>query len=152
MQSTPEFMPDDVAVAEEVIGGCLEGAETSGYYGYAALVEGAVAGYICFGPVPLTSGAWDLYWLAVDVSRRGQGIGAALTGAAEAEITRQSGYLALVETSSRADYDTARHFYERQGYEVAARILDFYAPGEHKLIYQRRLNRVTPRHYTVNRA
>jgi hypothetical protein len=41
----------------------------------------------------------------------------------------------VVETSSRADYAPTRKFYEVRGYVASATVTDFYAPGDHRVIY-----------------
>ena len=77
LRDTPEFKPSEVAVAEEVIECYLNGPLGSGYHILVAEAD-SVAGYICYGPTPMTEGTWDLYWEAVARERRGQGIGSAL--------------------------------------------------------------------------
>ena len=44
-----------------------------------------------------------------------------------------------LDTSGRAQYAPTRAFYERKGYRVAARLEDFFAPGDDKVIYVRTL-------------
>jgi hypothetical protein len=44
----------------------------------------------------------------------------------------------IVETSSRSDYTATRAFYERRGYREAARVRDFYAPGDDRIIFVKR--------------
>ena len=139
LRNTPEFKPSEVAVAEEVIDSCLKDRANSGYYTLIAEASSAVVGYICYGPTPLTDGTWDLYWAAVAQEKRGQGIGGALWEAAEGEIRKARGRLAIIETSSTPEYERTRHFHINQGYEVIARIPDFYAPNDDKLILQKRL-------------
>ena len=46
----------------------------------------------------------------------------------------RGGRLAIIETSGRDDYIPTRRFYARVGYQEAARIRDFYAPGDDKVI------------------
>jgi predicted N-acetyltransferase YhbS len=139
LRATPEFKPFEVAVAEELIDCYLDDPSGSGYHVLVAEVDSIVTGYICYGPTPLTKGTWDIYWMAVAQERQGQGIGSALTKAAEKEITRAKGRLAIIETSSTPAYEKTRHFHLRQGYKVICRIPDFYAPGDDKLILQKRL-------------
>jgi ribosomal protein S18 acetylase RimI-like enzyme len=43
--------------------------------------------------------------------------------------------LLVVETSSREDYAPTRHFYESHGYDRAARLADYYAPGDDRVLY-----------------
>ncbi len=140
LQNTPEFKPSEVVVAEEVIDSYLRDPEGSGYYVLVAEVASSVVGYICYGPTPLTDGTWDLYWQAVDQEKQRQGIGSALMEAAEKEIGKAEGRLAIIETSSMLAYEKTRRFHLSHGYEVIGRISDFYAPGDDKLILQKRLS------------
>ena len=139
LRNTPEFKASEIEVAEEVIDSYLHDVKRSGYYVLIAEAGSTVAGYICYGPAPLTDGTWDLYWQAVAREKRGQGIGGALMEAAEREIMQAKGRLAIIETSSTTAYDNTIRFHLGQGYEIIGRIPDFYAPGDDKLILQKRL-------------
>jgi len=138
--ATPEFKPTEVSVAEEVCDSYLRDPSGSGYHIFVAEVDSSVAGYICYGPTPLTEGTWDIYWIAVAAQYQGHGIGSALLAFAETSITKASGRLALIETSSKPEYERTRQFYYAQGYKVVCRIPDFYAPGDDKLTLQKRLS------------
>ena len=139
LSHTPEFKPSEVAVAEEVIDSYLGSPLNSGYYILVAEDDSAVAGYICYGPTPLTEETWDLYWNTVAQEKRGQGIGRLLMKSAEKEIIRAKGRLVLVETSSTPAYEASRRLHISHGYEIVARIPDFYAPGDDKLVLLKRL-------------
>jgi predicted N-acetyltransferase YhbS len=139
LKNTPEFKPFEVAVAEEVIDCCLRDNEHSGYFILVAEDNADITGYICYGPTPLTKGTWDMYWEAVDQEKRGMGIGSSLIKAAEKEIRKAGGRLALIETSSTPAYEKTRRFHHNHDYEIVARIPDFYSPGDDKLILQKRL-------------
>jgi ribosomal protein S18 acetylase RimI-like enzyme len=139
LRHTPEFKPSEVTVAEEVIDSYLNGSVDSGYHTLVAEDGAVIAGYICYGPTPLTDDTWDLYWEAVAPERRGQGIGGALMKAAEAAIRKANGRLALIETSSTPAYEKTRRFHLGLGYEIIACIPDFYSPGDDKLILRKRL-------------
>lgn len=139
LRHTPEFKPSEVVVAEEVIDGCLKDPVNSGYYTLVAEDGSGILGYISYGPTPLTKGTWDLYWEAVAQESRGQGIGSALMRAAEEEIRKAEGRLALIETSSTPAYEKTRRFHLGLGYEIIARIPDFYSPEDDKIILQKRL-------------
>ena len=128
-----------MAVAEELIECYLENPFSSGYHIQVAEVDSTVVGYICYGPTPLTEGTWDIYWVAVTRERQGQGTGSALMKSAEKEIVKAKGRLSIIETSSTPAYEKTRHFHISQGYEIIARIPDFYAPGDDKLILQKLL-------------
>ena len=137
--NTPEFKPSELVVAEEVIDSYLEDPSNSGYHILVAEDDSALAGYICYGPTPLTEGTWDLYWNTVAREKRRKGIGKLLTKSAEKEIIRAKGRLVLVETSSTPAYEASRRLHIGHGYEIVARIPDFYAPGDDKLILLKRL-------------
>jgi hypothetical protein len=50
----------------------------------------------------------------------------------------------VVETSSRADYAAARGFYLRRGYTLAGRVRDFYASGDDRVLFTKRLASGSP--------
>jgi len=128
-----------VEVAEELIDSYLDDPSGSGYHILVAEVDSTVTGYICYGPTSMTEGTWDIYWEAVAREKQGRGIGSALTKSAEKEIVKAKGRLAIIETSSTPAYEKTRHFHISHGYEIVARVPDFYAPGDDKLIMQKRL-------------
>ena len=138
LQDTPEFLPAEVVVAEEVIDSYLQDPSGSGYFVLVAEAESVLTGYMCHGPTPLTEGTWDLYWMATAPEHQGKGIGKALMAFAEEEIVQAGGRMAFIETSSKPEYERTRHFHYARGYELICQIADFYAPGDDKLILQKR--------------
>jgi GNAT superfamily N-acetyltransferase len=139
LRNIPEFKPAEVEVAEEVIDSYLDDSIRSGYHIFVAEDGSSIAGYICYGPTPLTEGTWDIYWLAVAPDKQNQGIGKTLLNFAEDKIKGTKGRLSIIETSSKPEYEATRRFHQAQGYEMACRIADFYAPGDDKLVFQKRL-------------
>jgi len=98
-----------------------------------------IAGYICYGPTPMTQGCFDLYWIAADASLRGQGTGRKLVAAMEAELRERQGRLVRVETSSQEGYGATRKFYLAIGYAEEARLKGFYKPDDDLVIFTRQL-------------
>ncbi len=96
--------------------------------------DGSLLGYACFGPTPSARGTYDLYWLAVHPSAQRGGVGRALVAHVERHLRRRGARLLVVETSSREDYDAPRRFYASAGYLESARLRDFYAPGNDRII------------------
>jgi len=139
LQQVPEFEPEEVVVAEELIDCYLQDSVASGYLILVAESDSMLAGYVCYGNTPLTKGTWDIYWMAVDPSKQSKGIGKALLSSAEEDIASRKGRLIIIETSSKPMYEKTRQFHRARGYERIGRIADFYAPGDDKLIYQKRL-------------
>jgi len=136
VRATKAFREDEVAVAMELV----DADESEGYRFVVAEVEGKVAGYACFGATPLTIGTWDLYWIAVDPERQGEGIGRRLMRAVEAMVRTEKGRMILIETGGKATYDATRKAYLSWGYREIARVPDFYEVGDDKVIYQRRVD------------
>lgn len=97
-----------------------------------------VIGFICFGPIPLTEFSFDLYWIATLPSHGRQGIGGRLLTAMEEQLRRAKAVV-YIDTSSTPGYDKARGFYEKHGYQVAARLQDFYHPGDDRVIYRKEM-------------
>lgn len=124
-------------VAEEVIDDGLTGKDD-----YEILLgvteKGEVVGFICFGPIPLTEFSFDLYWIATLPSHGRQGLGGRLLTAME-EALRRTTAVVYIDTSSTPGYDKARAFYAKHGYLVAARLKDFYHPGDDRVIYRKEL-------------
>lgn len=139
LRETPEFLPEEVPVAEEVCDAYLADPSASGYHVFVAEVSSGVAGYICYGPTPLTTGTWDIYWIAVSPDKKGRGIGGAMMAHAESSIREASGRLILIETSAKPSYESTRAFHRARGFEPVCCIPDFYAPGDDKIIMQKRL-------------
>ncbi len=139
LRGLPEFKPAEVAVAEEVIDSYLADPTGSGFNTLVAQDGPAIKGYICYGPTPLTEGTWDVYWIAVAAEKQGGGIGGALLVYAGDRIKEAGGRLIIIETSSQAGYEKTSRFYLKHGYKAIARLPDFYASGDDKLILQKRL-------------
>jgi ribosomal protein S18 acetylase RimI-like enzyme len=140
--STGKFNEDEVATALELVDHALKDGEASGYI-FAVLEEDsggpAVKGYACYGPTPLTQGVYDLYWIVVDPVAQGKGFGRFLTQHVEKDVIRRGGRMLLIETSSQESYIPTVRFYERTGYQLAARVRNFYRIGDDKLIFSKDL-------------
>ena len=101
--------------------------------------NGEVNGFACYGKHPLTESTYDLYWIAVDPARQRTGAGSDLLGYVEKQVAALNGRQLLIETSSTPDYQGARTFYRHHRYRRAAVLRDFYAPGNHLIIYSKTL-------------
>jgi len=139
VSATAMFRPCEVEIATEVLDEAIRTGESGHYQSRTAVFEGAPVGWVCWGRKPCTEETWDIYWLAVDGTYRSRGLGKRLIDLAEKEIRSSGGRLAVVETSSRADYDRTRQFYVKQGYTHCATVPDFYADGDHMEIFTKRL-------------
>jgi len=129
---TRAFLPDELIVVGEIIDEYFHDPKGSGYYFLIAEHDGDFAGYLCYGPTPLTHGAWDMYWCAVSPGLQGQGIAGSLFTMAAGHIKSLGGRLILIETSSNPNYKAARSLYITLGYKHVSTIPDFYNRGDNK--------------------
>jgi GNAT superfamily N-acetyltransferase len=127
------FTKDELSVALELIDAALDEPEGE-YRVLVAVADGKLAGYICYGPTPMTEGTWDLYWIATHPDARGRGVARELVERMESELRGFGARLIRVETSQQESYGAAHKFYERLGYPCAARLPAFYKPGDDLLI------------------
>lgn len=141
IEATGFFRPDEIAVAEELIDITLGRPEQEDYAIVVVTDEtGAVAGYMTYGPTPLTRGTYDLYWMAVDPKAQGRGYGRVLVEWLEDHVRRAGGRMIVIETSSSEKYEPTRRFYLGLNYTETARIPDFYGPGDGRVIYTKRVS------------
>jgi ribosomal protein S18 acetylase RimI-like enzyme len=138
--STGFFSDEEVAVAVELVEAYLTYGADSTYLFVFAESAGALAGYACFGRIPLTQSSFDLYWIAVRPELQGIGLGRRLIERVENSVRAAGGTRLYVDTSSRPQYDATRAFYGRLGYSLAAELPDFYAPGDGKIIFSKKLD------------
>ena len=137
-RATGFFREDELQIAIEVLDEALAEGPAGHYQSYTAERGGIPVGWVCFGPTPCTVGTYDVYWIVVAPAAQNQGVGSVLLACAEQSIAASGGRLSVVETSGRAIYDATRQFYLRRGYKEAARVEEFYAPGDDQIIYTKR--------------
>lgn len=100
--------------------------------------EDQVLGYACYGPRDLTSGVFDLYWIAVDANSHRNGVGRRLLTATEEAVRQAGGRMLIAETSGTPHYKPTRNFYLGMGYTLEATIKDFYTEGDDLAIFVKR--------------
>lgn len=98
-----------------------------------------VIGFAYCEPERLTDGTYNLLAIAVSPERQRCGVGKSLVGAVEQHLSVSAGRILLVETSSLDDYAGTRAFYDGLGFSREAVIRDYYADGEHKVVFWKRL-------------
>lgn len=138
VERTAYFSAEEVGIAAELVEERLSKGAESGYeFVFADDEGGRLMGYACFGRIPCTTNRYDLYWIAVEPEKQGQGLGRELLRAAEERIVALGGARVYVDTSTKPQYAATRSFYERCGYELDAALEGFYGPGDGKAIYRR---------------
>jgi ribosomal protein S18 acetylase RimI-like enzyme len=142
LRATGAFNEEEVDVALELIDLGLGAPPSQDYRFLVAATDDdrRVLGYACWGPVPLTEGVHDLYWIAVDPREQGSGVGRELMRAVEAAVLASGGRMVLAETAGKPEYAATRAFYLRVGYEEVSRIRNFYRVGDDKVTYGKTLS------------
>ena len=134
------FKPVEIDCALELVDICLQNRNQEDYrVAVAERSDGEVMGYACWGPVPLTAGTYDLYWIATHPRAHGLGFGRALMAFVENCVRGERGRLLVLETSAKKSYENTVRFYRGLGYEEISRIPDFYDVGDDKLTFLKRL-------------
>lgn len=146
VRATGVFSEEETGVAlelfDEAVVGFRSAADSSppaDYEFVGAFADDRLIGYACFGLTPATDRTYDLYWIAVHPDAQRLGAGAALMSEVERRLEERRARLVVVETSSREDYAPTRRFYQKRGYEENARLRDFYAAGDDRVILTKRL-------------
>jgi ribosomal protein S18 acetylase RimI-like enzyme len=138
-RSTGLFRDEEIPVALEVFDEATGGAPGNTYSVLGAVADNRLAGWICWGPTPCTAGTYDLYWMAVAPELQGSGIGTALLTEMERRLQGVA-RLIVIETAGRAEYAGTRAFYGARGYTPVSTIPDFYAPGDDKVVFVKRVS------------
>jgi ribosomal protein S18 acetylase RimI-like enzyme len=137
--STGFFNAAEAEVAADLVSERLTKGIRSGYHFVLAERGSTLVAYACYGPIFGTQGSFDLYWIAVAPEEQGRGLGAQTYTRAEAAMRKAGAKHVYADTSSSDRYAGTRGFYQRMGFEAEARLPDFYAPGDGKIVYVKAL-------------
>jgi ribosomal protein S18 acetylase RimI-like enzyme len=139
LRATGFFRPAEIVIALEVIDAYFDAPDRD-YSALGAFTPGGeLIGYACYGPTPCTTGTYDLYWIAVAPAAQNAGAGTRLLEEVERRLARADARLVIVETSSQPLYEPTRAFYRRRGFGEVARVPDFYADGDDRVIFAKRI-------------
>jgi ribosomal protein S18 acetylase RimI-like enzyme len=137
---TRSFTSAEIDVAMELIDIVLKDRMQKDYIIHCIVDDQDQAmGYICYGPTPMTQGTFDLYWIAVDSDFQKQGVGSKLLVFLDEAVRTRGGRMILADTSTIPHYEKTQKFYLKNGFIEAARVLDYYHPGNDRITFCRRL-------------
>ena len=133
------FSPEEVECVADLWEEYLSVGPVVGGYNFLVDRDGErVIGFACYGPRDLTSGVFDLYWIAVDSTAHRNGVGRKLLNATEKAVRQAGGRMLIAETSGTPHYEPTRNFYLGMGYIMEATIKDFYTEGDDLAIFVKR--------------
>jgi ribosomal protein S18 acetylase RimI-like enzyme len=135
------FTADEVDCAMELLHVVLDQPDQRDYIATVIEAKSGPVGFILYGPVPLTEGTYDIYWIATAMAVHGAGYGRLLLEHAERDMQRRGARMICLETSSQEAYQRTRSFYDKASYLQEAVIKDFYRPGDDRITYVKRLNK-----------
>jgi ribosomal protein S18 acetylase RimI-like enzyme len=137
-EATGVFKPHEIVALREVLDDYHESNRDEGHIAR-TWDDGGPLGFVYYAPTAMTDRTWELWWIAVGKDLQGRGLGGSMLAAVEADVRSVGGRLLLIETSSTPPYIPTRRFYLKHGYALASQIPDFYADGDDKVIFAKRL-------------
>ena len=135
--TTGFFKPHDVQTLQEVLDDFF--ADPGEHQCVVYEDGGKIVGYAYYAEASMTDRTWYLWWIAVDPSTQGKGVGKMLMRHVEDDARRRGARLMFIETSSVPLYEPTRQFYLRVGYEQEALLRDYYSDGDGLVVFRKRL-------------
>lgn len=132
------FPPDELAQVAGMLAAHFGDADTQDIW-LADDDNDALVGVAYIAPERMTDRAWNLLLIAVHPERQNQGRGTTLLRHIEKTLSERGERLLLVETSGLPEFEQARAFYRKNDYVEEARIRDFYAAGDDKIVFSKPL-------------
>jgi GNAT superfamily N-acetyltransferase len=138
-QGTGMFKPIEIDALREVLEDYHAIEHTHRHFAITMDVDGVIGGFAYYAPTPMTDNSWHLYWIVVERSLQGKGVGATLLKHVEDHIRSLGGRVLFVETSSTPHYEPTRQFYLKKGYEITGVIKQFYSDEDDMVVFRKRL-------------
>ncbi len=139
VESTGFFYDHETEIAVELVSERLAQGESSGYFFVFAETDGITVAYSCFGPIPMSLTSFDLYWIVTHNDFRGKGIGKKLLDETCREAGKMGCRIIIAETSGLPHYAPTRAFYENNKFIAEALLKDFYAMGDDKIFFTKKI-------------
>lgn len=130
-----EESPDEIDVAIELADIALADYEKSEYKFLFIQNDDQVLGYICYGKIACTVSSFEIYWICVDKQQQNNGIGKKLIREVVRIIKDLGGKKLMLETAGRAEYLPTQKFYASCGFQIEAKLKNYYTIGDDCLIF-----------------
>jgi ribosomal protein S18 acetylase RimI-like enzyme len=136
---TEVFNEAEINFISEIGAEILAEGPGSGYSTLIAQNEDRILGFTIFGPIPGTDHRYELYWIATDPAAQRSGVAKALMRDTMAQAKADGATHLFIDTSTRPGYSPAHALYRSCGFEQVALIPDYFAEGDGKITFGRRL-------------
>lgn len=133
------FKPEELEAVQEMLDVYHATKVATGHQILTYVENGKPIGLVYFTPKEFTDRVWELLMIAVDAPSQRNGIGSQLLQAVEGATRTANGRLLLIETSDKSSFERTRQFYRKHGYAEVARIPDYFADGDGKASFIKRL-------------
>ncbi len=132
-----ELFPSEML--DEMIADFFDNPESEDVWFTALQNEEAISIGFC-SPEKLTEGTYNLYALGIRSDIQAKGIGSKMMSFIEDHLRNKGSRVLIVDTSGTEDFQLTRNFYEKLNYNKEAVIRDFWAEGDDKVVYWKKLN------------
>jgi ribosomal protein S18 acetylase RimI-like enzyme len=103
----------------------------------------------CFAaPEKFTEGTWNMLAIAVHPDSQRKGAGAAIVKHLEGALRERGERILIADTAGTNEFAQTRQFYRRNGYTEEARIRDFWAVGNDKVVFWKAIGQLSDRAMT----
>lgn len=131
-----ELFPADML--PDMIRGFLSDAESADIW-LTCEMDGEAVGFCYAVPEALAEGAWNMLAIAVLPTVQGRGFGGAIVAHLETVLRERQQRILIADTSGTDAFAPTRAFYQKHGYREEARIRDFWADGDEKIVFWKSL-------------
>ena len=128
-----ELFPPEML--DELMQPFLDGESQEHWFVHEA--DDGVVGFGYLRPEELAEGTWNLLAIGVRRNTQGRGIGRAMMDYAEHFLSAER--ILIVETSGTDEFALTREFYLKCGYTLEATLTDYWAPGDDKVVFWKRM-------------
>ncbi len=134
--NSTELFPSEML--PDMVSGFLSGGDSSDIW-LTCEKDGTALGFCYAIPQDMADGAWNMLAIAVLQTEQGRGCGSAIARQLEADLKARGQRILIAETSGMESFAQTRDFYRKNGYVEEARIRDFWADGDDKIVFWKSL-------------
>jgi ribosomal protein S18 acetylase RimI-like enzyme len=133
------FASSETPLLRDMMRDYFEAEHSNGHRFVVDEQEDAIVGVAYYQPREAADRVWDLTMIAVRPTEQRSGRGVAVLSWVENDLREHGQRLLMIETSATAQYDRARSFYVKAGFDEEARVRDYWEDGDDLVIFRKSL-------------